>query len=324
MVANSQVGKNSVCWHDTESNFSKAERPQEFTPSDGYLGQGTNVVDSMARTLGRHRILTGALVFLLVAAAGLSTHLLSQATPGFSASTGVASPPDDKVDASLYPDQPSPDSPGTRTETLNTTSDSSTRMQQDDGLLQTGIRGTAGFTTILDLTSGSTEIDVASPLNLAIINGDLDIVELLLANGSDVNARSGAGSYPGETPLHSVAYAGHTRIAELLLAYGANVNATDRYRYTPLRRTVEQGHLAMTELLIRKGADIVTSDVNGMTLLHVVARTEHVEIARLLITGGVDINAMDGSGFTPLDYAQGGEVRMASTLQQLGATCTIC
>lgn len=324
MVANSQVGKNSVCWHDTESNFSRAERPQEFTPSDGYPGQGTNVVDSMARALGRHRILTGAFVLLLVAAAGLSTHRFGQAVPEFSALTGVVSAPDAKVDANPYRNQPFPDLHGTRTETFSTTADPSTRGQQDNGLLQTGIRDTAGSTTILDSTSGSTEIDVTPPLNLAIINGDLGIVELLLANGSDVNARSGAGSYPGETPLHSVAYAGHTRIAELLLAYGANVNATDRYRYTPLRRTVEQGHLAMTELLIRKGADIVTSDVNGMTLLHVVARTEHVEIARLLITGGVDINAMDGSGFTPLDYAQGGEVRMASTLQQLGATCTIC
>lgn len=165
---------------------------------------------------------------------------------------------------------------------------------------------------------------VNPPLNLAVINGDFEIVRFLLADGYDVNARTDAGSYPGETPLHSVAYAGHTHIAELLLDYGADVNATDRYRYTPLRRTVEQGHLAMTELLLSKGADIVTRDINGLTLLHVVARTDHVEIARLLITGGVDVNAMDSSGFTPLDYAQGGEFLMAETLRRQGAICTIC
>lgn len=172
--------------------------------------------------------------------------------------------------------------------------------------------------------AGTTNASANPPLNVAAIKGDLDIVQLMLADGHDVNAKSGAGPYPGETPLHSVAYAGHTRIAELLLDYGADVNATDSYRYTPLRRTVEQGHLAMTKLLINKGADIVTRDGNGLSLLHAVARTDHVEIARLLITGGVDVNAMDSFGFTPLDYAQGGGLRMAETLRRLGAICTVC
>lgn len=170
----------------------------------------------------------------------------------------------------------------------------------------------------------TTDLKASTPLNLAVIHGDFDLVQLLLANGSDVNAKSAVGSFHGETPLHSVAYAGHTQVAELLLAYGASVNATDQYSYTPLRRTVEQGHLAMTELLIKKGADIVAKDTNGVTLLHVVARTDHVAIAQLLITDGIDINAMDSFGFTPLDYAQGGEREMAETLEQHGALCTIC
>jgi len=164
----------------------------------------------------------------------------------------------------------------------------------------------------------------STTLNKAVIEGDFDDVRLLLANGSEVNAKSGAGSYHSETPLHSVAYAGHVQIAELLFAYGADVNAIDQYGYTPLRRTVEQGHLAMTELLIEKGADIVTRDSYGESLLHVVARTDHVAIARLLITGGVDINAMDRHGFTPLDYAQGSATSMVETLRQHGAICTIC
>ncbi len=163
-----------------------------------------------------------------------------------------------------------------------------------------------------------------TPLHTAAISGDFDIVQLLLANGTDVNSKTGRGAYPGETPLHSVAYAGHTQIAELLLAYGAFINAADQYSYTPLRRTVEQGHLAMAKFLIQKGADVFTKDSNDVTLVHVVARTNHVAMAELLITGGADINAIDRFGFTPLDYAQGGGVRMAEMLERHGAVCTIC
>ncbi len=195
--------------------------------------------------------------------------------------------------------------PGHRTDERKQTASVEPIISTDDKFIVVGLRA-------------------STPLNKAVIEGDFDSVRWLLANGSEVNAKSGAGSYHSETPLHSVAYAGHMQIAELLFAYGADVNAIDQYGYTPLRRTVEQGHLAMTELLINKGADIVTRDRNGESLLHVVARTAHVAIARLLITGGVDINAMDSHGFTPLDYAQGSETSMVETLRQHGAICTIC
>ena len=168
------------------------------------------------------------------------------------------------------------------------------------------------------------ERNAITPLHLAVIRGEFAIVQSLLANGSDVNARYVVGTYPGETPLHSVAYAGHTRIAELLLAYGADVNAIDQYGYTPLRRAMEQGHQSMAELLVNKGANMVTTDANGMTLLHVVARTDHIKLARFLITSGVDVNAIDDYGFTPLDYAQGGAIGMTETLERHGAVCTIC
>jgi len=59
--------------------------------------------------------------------------------------------------------------------------------------------------------------------------GRKEIVELLIAEGADVNAENDS----GDTPLHWAAMEGHTKVAELLITTGADVNAKF-YEKTPL------------------------------------------------------------------------------------------
>ena len=63
-----------------------------------------------------------------------------------------------------------------------------------------------------------------TPLLLAATK---EVVELLIANGADVNAKG----KEGETLLH---FPKTKEIAELLIAAGADVNARDEYGDTPL------------------------------------------------------------------------------------------
>jgi ankyrin repeat protein len=164
-----------------------------------------------------------------------------------------------------------------------------------------------------------------TPLFYAAIEGKPDIIQLLLANGAEVNTKTVGGDYPGDTPLHASASAGDTQIVDWLLDKGADINAVTQSGYTPLRRSVDQGNLIMAKLLLERGSDIATKDNNGLTLLHVVARTYQIELAEFLIAEGVDINAKDNnSGFTPLDYAQDGDEEMIKMLERHGGTCTIC
>ena len=70
-----------------------------------------------------------------------------------------------------------------------------------------------------------------TPLHRAAIKGHTQIIQLLIANGADVNAKHDAF---GTTPLHYAAEEGHKKIAELLITKGANVNLLDRFKKTPL------------------------------------------------------------------------------------------
>jgi ankyrin repeat protein len=139
-----------------------------------------------------------------------------------------------------------------------------------------------------------------TPLIVAVGEGHKKIIELLIANGADVNAKSDMG-----TPLHLAAGFGHNEIAKLLIAKGAEVDAKDwEEGMTPLILAVADGYKKIIELLIANGADVNAQSEMG-TPLHLATNFGRNEIAKLLISKSADVNAMDDDGKTPLDWAEG-------------------
>ena len=86
-----------------------------------------------------------------------------------------------------------------------------------------------------------------TPLHRAASGGHKEVVELLIAEGADVNAKTDAGF----TPLCDAAQFGHKEIAELLIATGADVNAK---RGAPLNAAILTKHTEIAELLRKHGA----------------------------------------------------------------------
>jgi ankyrin repeat protein len=85
------------------------------------------------------------------------------------------------------------------------------------------------------------------------------MVELLLAKGADVNAKS----IKSQTPLHFAAAHGHTDAARMLLESGADPSIrTTSEEETPLDCAVSAGHEELAEL-IRRHSQAQWRDVSG-------------------------------------------------------------
>ncbi|MDR1923702.1 MAG: ankyrin repeat domain-containing protein [Planctomycetaceae bacterium] len=110
-----------------------------------------------------------------------------------------------------------------------------------------------------------------------------------------------------------------TEILEYLIENGADVNAKDEQNKTPLAHAVEHAleskeDLKVVEYLLKQKIEINAKDNNGMTPLMAVLRKEYVtntdytfekliKIVQLLINNKADINAKDNTNNTPLHHA---------------------
>jgi len=143
-----------------------------------------------------------------------------------------------------------------------------------------------------------------------------DVAEILLAKGADVNAKNKG----GYTLLHLAARSGSKERAKFLISHGADVNATNSSGLTPLLLAYERGDKEVTELLIDEGANIEVRDTWGRTPLHIAAKNGQKDYVELFIAKRADVNAPNNKGRTPLWYAQNeGHTEIAELLRKHGA-----
>lgn len=127
----------------------------------------------------------------------------------------------------------------------------------------------------------------ATPLQAAVENGYFAVVELLLANGADVNAP--AKKFHRSTALQLAAAGGHTAVAQRLIDAGADVNAPPFSidTETALQAAARTEGSAMLDLLMAAGATLDTAGMVNFprkTTLSVAAEVNKTElVSRLLV-----------------------------------------
>lgn len=150
-----------------------------------------------------------------------------------------------------------------------------------------------------------------TPLHLAAQYDHPAIVELLLANGADVNAKTGpkppsdrSPRRGGETPLTLALLSYyHKKVMELLVTHGADTNVTLDNGVTPLWRAIERNLPYDVQLLLANGANPDRPVWNGETSVHLAVAEDRPAILKMLLDYGANPNAKDNTGHTPMFYA---------------------
>lgn len=120
-------------------------------------------------------------------------------------------------------------------------------------------------TIVLLLTTLISTLPVlAQEIHEAVKKGNLKQVEIILKNDPEL---INAADETGRTQLHWACRGVHIKIVEYLIENGADVNARDINDVTPLYSLSFRGQTDCIELVIRNGADIGTKDAGGLDAL---------------------------------------------------------
>ena len=173
-----------------------------------------------------------------------------------------------------------------------------------------------------------------TPLMTASRTGNPDVVGQLLAAGAAVDAATDEGAYGAQTALMWAVAQKHAAVVEVLLAHGADVHArsttfTETVKtistyanyglqcvprdecyitevrsggFTPLLFAARVGDLASAKLLVAAGADVNEAAPDGASALAIAALSGSGAVGAFLLDRGADPNAA-GGGYAPLHAA---------------------
>uniref|UniRef100_A0A8C6S9S6 Ankyrin repeat domain 6b n=1 Tax=Neogobius melanostomus TaxID=47308 RepID=A0A8C6S9S6_9GOBI len=193
-----------------------------------------------------------------------------------------------------------------------------------------------------------------SPLHLAAHKGHIEVVQVLLRAGCDLDIQDDGGQTAlhraavqgntqvisallqescaldrqdkdGNTALHEVSWHGFSQSVKLLVKAGANVHAKNKAGNTALHLACQNGHTQSTKVLLLGGSQPDTPNQAGDTCLHVAARYNHLSIIRILLGAFCSVSHKNLAGDTPLHVAAAlNHKKTVSLLLEAGADSRIC
>ncbi|CAK9019208.1 Ankyrin-3 (ANK-3) (Ankyrin-G) [Durusdinium trenchii] len=137
-------------------------------------------------------------------------------------------------------------------------------------------------------------------LMLALTGDQPSMAELLIESGANPNLSDPKNEW---TPLIFACRQGAMDIAELLIGKGADLDHVDKESWTALMYTCRAKQPVLSQLLIEEGADLNIQDKDGWTALMHALLYDQLDTAKLMIDKGADVNITNNKSWTALMYA---------------------
>ncbi|KAE8446566.1 hypothetical protein EG329_011898 [Mollisiaceae sp. DMI_Dod_QoI] len=179
------------------------------------------------------------------------------------------------------------------------------RANGTSGTVLHGLLRTSRFDCVKLVLQAGAQIDdrensrpMSTPLQVAVAEGDMETIQLLLKHGADINAPAGAEF--GRTALQEATSAQEPDpdIIDLLLLRGADANAPPATRggVTALQGAAIQGDFQTVRKLLARGADVNAAPAleEGRTAVDGAAEHGRMDMIRLLLSVGAKADPVWG------------------------------
>lgn len=149
------------------------------------------------------------------------------------------------------------------------------------------------------------DLNAFDPVVMAINNGaSNEVVKYLLTQkGNDKKDKI---THDGRTYLHWAAYKGNLEIVDLLISKGYDINLKDEKGATPLEFAAGSGlsNVAVYDRFFKAGIDAKKKYTNGASILLIgMPSMKDLSVADYLVSKGLSLTETDAGGATAFDYA---------------------
>ncbi len=154
----------------------------------------------------------------------------------------------------------------------------------------------------VDFTT-ETRDGIVSPISLACEHGHLELAELLIVNGANVNDDS-----ISQPIIITAIMNRNLAMIRMLLDNNVDIELDNHNHGTALQNACYWGYDEIVDFLIMNGADINVRNSRGWTLLHVAVDRWRTDVIKTLLKHGIDKNALTLGGKKAIEFSCSEEI----------------